>query len=413
MTGSKPLEAPPPGWRLVRLGDACEIQLGKMLSPAAKTGLRPRPYLRNVNVQWGRFDLSEVAEMDFDLDEEEKFSLRHGDLLVCEGGEPGRAAVWQAEISPCFYQKALHRLRPVREAVDPMFVMYRLWLGATSQEFGGSHAKTTIAHLPAVRLTQLLIAAPELKVQKRIVAVLNEALVAAQRARDAAEARLDAARTLYASKVREVFTGPHARAWPCQRLGGVGQIASGVTLGRSTNGVSTRPVPYLRVANVKDGYLELSNVYEIEATDAEIDRLRLQLGDLLLTEGGDADKLGRGCVWRGEIPECIHQNHVFRVRFAPEEVEPDFVSAQTGSAYGKRYFLANAKQTTGIATINRTVLADFPLMLPGLAEQQQIVRTIAEYAQESGRIRQAVREEMVAIDALTGAWLRRAFSGEL
>ncbi len=206
MTESNSSRVLPAGWRVVRLSDVCEIQLGKMLSPAAKTGLRPRPYLRNVNVQWGRFDLTAIAEMDFDPDEEEKFSLRPGDLLVCEGGEPGRAAVWQGEISPCFYQKALHRLRPVRGAVDPAFVMYRLWLGATSEEFGGSHAKTTIAHLPAVRLAQLSLAVPTLEAQHRIVGVLNEAFASVERARVATEEQLKAADRLQAALLRRAFS---------------------------------------------------------------------------------------------------------------------------------------------------------------------------------------------------------------
>ena len=78
-------------WPLVRLGDVCHIQLGKMLSPKSKTGRNPRPYLRNANVQWGRFELATVSQMDFDEREQEKFALRPGDLLVCEGGEPGRS----------------------------------------------------------------------------------------------------------------------------------------------------------------------------------------------------------------------------------------------------------------------------------------------------------------------------------
>jgi type I restriction enzyme S subunit len=137
-------------WRKTRLGDICEIQLGKMLSPKSRGGYRPRPYLRNANVQWDRFDLSDVSEMDFSDREEQKFALRSGDLIVCEGGEPGRAAVWEGRIRPCYYQKALHRLRPVGNCVDPRFLMYRLWFGATRAEFAQSNAKTTIAHLPAV-----------------------------------------------------------------------------------------------------------------------------------------------------------------------------------------------------------------------------------------------------------------------
>ncbi len=122
-------------WPKRRLGAICHIQLGKMLSPASKTGNESYPYLRNANVQWGRFDLRDMLHMDFNTAEREKFSLLPGDLLVCEGGEPGRAAVWNAQIDPCYYQKALHRLRSVSDLVDPYFIMYRLWMGALQGEF--------------------------------------------------------------------------------------------------------------------------------------------------------------------------------------------------------------------------------------------------------------------------------------
>ena len=128
----------PYGWRNAKLGEICEIQLGKMLSPVSKRGIRPIAYLRNANVQWNRFDLRDIATMDFDEKEERKFLLRRGDLLVCEGGEPGRAAVWNGEIERCCYQKALHRLRPANGEVDPHFLMYRLWLGAFANEFSDS-----------------------------------------------------------------------------------------------------------------------------------------------------------------------------------------------------------------------------------------------------------------------------------
>jgi len=100
--------------RYVRLADAFETQLGKMLSQKAHIGNDPKPYLRNKNVQWGRIEIKDILKMDFNAREREKFRVRSGDLLVCEGGEPGRAAVWQGEMAECYYQKALHRLAPKR-----------------------------------------------------------------------------------------------------------------------------------------------------------------------------------------------------------------------------------------------------------------------------------------------------------
>jgi type I restriction enzyme S subunit len=119
------------------------------------------------------------------------------------------------------------------------------------------------------------------------------------------------------------------RGWRWVKLGEIGEIAAGITLGRRLPAQEqTRKVPYLRVANVKDGFLDLAQVNQIEATDSEIERWRLLRGDLLLTEGGDPDKLGRGTVWRDEIPGCIHQNHIFRVRLDPERYAPEFIAAQ-------------------------------------------------------------------------------------
>lgn len=170
------LTLPEPGWTEVRLSDVVHIQLGKMLSPASKTGSRPIQYLRNANVQWDRFALAEVFEMDFTEAEERKFRLEPGDVLVCEGGQPGRAAIWAGEMERCCYQKSLHRLRPIAEAVDPRFIMYRLWLGALRGEFVDNHAATTIAHLPAVRLAGLKVRLPSLNEQRRIAAELREEL---------------------------------------------------------------------------------------------------------------------------------------------------------------------------------------------------------------------------------------------
>ena len=194
-------------WPRRRLGEICEIQLGKMLSPASKAGTRPRPYLRNFNVQWNRFDLTSIAEMDFSEAEERKFALRVGDLLVCEGGEPGRAAVWAGEIEPCCYQKALHRLRPMEEGVDSWYLMYRLWAGSIRGEFSTSHAQTTIAHLPAVRLAQLPVGVPPLKEQWRITALLASRMLAAKRKSETLEEQLDAINKLPAALLRRAFMG--------------------------------------------------------------------------------------------------------------------------------------------------------------------------------------------------------------
>ena len=133
----------------------------------------------------------------------------------------------------------------------------------------------------------------------------------------------------------------------------------------------------MRVANVQDGFLDLAEIKTVEILSSEVERYSLQPGDMLLTEGGDFDKLGRGSVWRGQIVPCLHQNHIFRVRPMRHSIVPDFLAAVTASSHGKRYFLVSSKQTTNLATINSTQLKAFPIPLPCPAEQERMVSRLS------------------------------------
>ena len=135
----------------------------------------------------------------------------------------------------------------------------------------------------------------------------------------------------------------------------------------------------MRVANIQDGHIDLGEVKEIESLETDIEKYALQYGDILLTEGGDPDKLGRGAVWREEVKPCIHQNHIFRVRVDKLKITPEYLSALIGSARGKRYFLRAAKQTTGIASINMTQLKGFPALLPPISLQNKYVNLLRRY----------------------------------
>lgn len=196
---------------------------------------------------------------------------------------------------------------------------------------------------------------------------------------------------------------------PTFPLAQIADIAAGITLGRKTKETELVQVPYLRVANVQDGHLLLSDLKTIAATRREIEKWALKDGDLLLTEGGDLDKLGRGACWRNQVPLCIHQNHIFRVRLPADRYEPDYVSFQIASPYGKAYFLAHAKKTTGIASINQRVLGAFPLMSPPLCEQRRIAAHLKDQLAEVEAARQAARAQLREIDSLPGKLLAQAF----
>jgi type I restriction enzyme S subunit len=307
----------------------------------------------------------------------------------------------------------MYPIRVARERIDPQFLA---WLLVSEGFTRYAVEESGRARMPKLNREQLFAwntALPPIDEQRRILAMLGERIEVMERARAAAEAQLAVAKALATAYLRRTFGGRSSQHWPRTPLAEIGEIVSGVTLGRKLGVRETRRVAYLRVANVKDGHLDLSDVYEIDATEAEVVKLHLRPGDLLLTEGGDADKLGRGACWRGEIPECIHQNHIFRVRFDPEHILPEFVSAQVGSPYGKAYFLGHAKQTTGIATINQRVLAAFPLMVPAFHEQERIVAVLDAVKREAERVRQAVETRLSHLRSLPAALLRRAFSGEL
>jgi len=190
-------------------------------------------------------------------------------------------------------------------------------------------------------------------------------------------------------------------------------IAGGVTKGQKYHGeAAMRAVPYLRVANVQRGYLDIREIKKIDALETDIDALRLRIGDVLFNEGGDRDKLGRGWIWQGELPECIHQNHVFRARLIVSEVEPKVVS-WCGNSYGREWFTLNGKQSVNLASINLTVLRSFPVAFAPALEQGAIVEAVEDQLSVIDHLEADIDSKLQAAHGLRQAILRHAFSGKL
>ena len=162
----------------------------------------------------------------------------------------------------------------------------------------------------------------------------------------------------------------NSKDWPEAKLESLADIVSGITKGRKTKNKNLIEVPYMAVSNVKDGYIDWTTVKTIEATQQEIEQYRLLPDDVLMTEGGDPDKVGRGAIIKEPLENCIHQNHIFRVRLDESVILPEFFAEYLQQQRSKRYFLGCAKQTTGIASINMTQLRALPILMPPLSEQE-------------------------------------------
>ena len=261
-----------------------------------------------------------------------------------------------------------------------------------------------INNLRNEHLDQLLIPLPPLDDQKRIAFLLCkvESLISQRKG------HLQYLDILLKSIFVEMFLAENEPR--IKRLDGIADVTSGVTKGKKYAGISLVEVPYVRVANVQDGYLDLSEIKTILVTRDEAKKYALKYGDLLLTEGGDPDKLGRGTIWRDEVDNAIHQNHIFKVRLKNTlEVNPYYLSALMGSAYGKRYFFKSAKQTTGIASINSTQLKSFPAIIPLIDLQNQF----AAIVEKVERIKSSYQNSLTELENLYGVLSQKAFKGEL
>jgi type I restriction enzyme S subunit len=258
------------------------------------------------------------------------------------------------------------------------------------------------ASYPAVRdsdVTASWLPLPPLPEQKKIAHILSTV----QRAIEAQERIIQTTTELKKALMHKLFTeglrhepqkqteiGPVPESWEVVALSECAVVQTGVAKGRKVDAEEAVEVPYLRVANVQDGYLDLSEMKTITIRKNEQQRFALQDGDVVLTEGGDFDKLGRGFIWHGQIENCVHQNHVFAVRPDKEQISSEFFAYQSQSPYGKSYFLSVAHKTTNLACINTTKLKAFPVLLPPQDQQEDIVEACSSI---DGKIRNATNKK--------------------
>ncbi len=207
------------------------------------------------------------------------------------------------------------------------------------------------------------------------------------------------------------WLGEISAHWKVTRLKFVASVQTGIALGKSFGNKPTREYPYLRVANVQDGYLDLTEVKSISVPDEEASLCHLRAGDVLMNEGGDADKLGRGAIWTGQINPCLHQNHVFAVR--PRRISPEWLNSWTSSDIAKAYFESRAKQSTNLASISASNLSEMPLLKPPDQEQKGVVEHVTRYTAKIDSVRKATKRTIALLKERRAALIAAAVIGQV
>jgi type I restriction enzyme S subunit len=405
----------PPGWELVQLKEIAEIRLGRQRSPKNHSGIDMRPYLRAANVDWSGLKLDDVKSMNFTEEEAGIYRLQPRDILLNEASgsadEVGKPALWNGEIDDCCFQNTLLRVRS--SGPDPKYLLYFFRHEALRGAFAERVRGVSIFHLGAVRLSAWEISLPPIAEQYRIVAALEDHL-----------SRLDAGVTslvksdrrmasLWRSVSNSATLGPlatDATRWPIRSVGEVTTVQGGIQKQPKRRPIKNK-FPFLRVANVSRGGLVLREIHEIELFDGELERYRLQSGDLLVVEGnGSAEQIGRAAMWRGEIPDCVHQNHLIRVRPRPE-LDPRFLELVWNAPKTAEQLRRVASSTSGLYTLSTAKVKSIQIPVPPLDVQRAIVAaadvwssriTALQTAIDSGRRRAAILRRSLLADAFAG-----------
>jgi len=356
-------------------------------------------------------------------DEREALSVRNGDLFVCEGGEPGRCAVWRGGQRDLTFQKAIHRVRPL-DAVEVDYLARHIARVAANGGLSDFLTGTTIKHLPQVALQRIRVLLPPSAEQRRIVAKLDTLTARLARMRAeldrvpilAANLRRSVLLRAFSRKLTADWRVQHGRpddSWSFYALGDIADVQGGIQVGKKRPaGVVLIETPYLRVANVQRGWLKLEEIKTLGVTADERARLLLRDGDILMNEGGDRDKLGRGWVWHSEVADCIHQNHVFRIRLKNKRFPPELVS-HYANEFGQAYFIDQGTQTTNLASISKRRVMAFPVPVPDAEEATEIARLINVAFARADRLEAEAARARALIDRLESSILAKAFRGEL
>jgi len=289
-----------------------------------------------------------------------------GDILISVRAPVGPTNLASTQ---CCIGRGLAAIRANPKQLDPSYL--RFALRHAEPRLASMGQGSTFAAIGRAELGKIEFPLPALVEQHRIVDILSRAEGIVRLRREAETKAADLIPALFLDMFGDPAT--NSKGWPEHRLGDIAEVVSGVTKGRKFGDKKTVVVPYLRVANVQEGHIDLTELKTIEVLPRDVAQLTLQRGDVVMTEGGDFDKLGRGALWEQDISDCIHQNHIFRVRLNQSLALPEFFVTYLLSGKTREYFLRCAKRTTNLASINMTQLRGLPVVLPSMDVQHDFI----------------------------------------
>ena len=370
-----------------KLPELCNIQYGYAFDSAGFTeDSSYPPIVRIRDVKRG------YSETYYEGEYPEEYVLHAGDLLVGMDGE-FNIARWKSR--DALLNQRVCKIT-AKEGTNEEYL--RFALSKALKEIENRTAFVTVKHLSAKELNKLELQVPALLVQSRIAKILSK-IEQVISLRSIEIQRLD---ELIKARFVEMFGDMliNPKGLSEKRLDSLADIVSGITKGRKVKSDELYEVPYMAVSNVKDGYIDWTTVKTIMATAAEIDQYRLMPGDVLMTEGGDPDKLGRGAIIHEPPQDCIHQNHIFRVRLKQDILLSVFMAQYLQQQKAKRYFLGCAKQTTGISSINMRQLSALPVLVPPMKEQEEYAAFVTQVDKSKVVVQKALNEAQLLFDSL-------------
>ena len=365
-------------WPRRPLGELFEIGAGKTMSAAARNGSTKTPFLRTSNVLWDEIDLSTVDEMSIAENELPAKLLRPGDLLVCEGGEIGRAAIWNGQVATMSFQNHLHRLRPIVDGVEPRFYVFFLHCAFTQLGiFEGAGNKTTIPNLSRNRLALLEVPEPRLEEQREVVALLahvrtrikiQNQLLALVRELERTVSRNLFAFGLRGEQQRTTEVGLIPQSWT---MSSIGDVTNRIQYGLSMRGTPSGRYPILRMNCQEEGRVVLRDLQYVDVDEETVSTYRLCPGDVLFNRTNSHELVGRTAIV--EFPtDAVFASYLLRLAADRRCLDPRFLNYFLNSESAQVRLKALATRGVSQSNISASKLRALSIPLPSLREQQRV-----------------------------------------